>query len=163
MLNANWNTKKKNTSVHSKLLEDLSTSIVAGYLFYKFNTSLQIKTKIYKGPLNALSLVLFLLKDKHMVIEELLKFLICEIDAKLFKTVELRIGKTIQKRVELTKQITKQKNCIPVKVKQNHSKHPVTFHLLQWFYYWGFLFMKSYIKYLENTKRFKGMVTTGIL
>lgn len=53
------------------------------------NASLQVQAKVYEGPVNALSLVLLLLQDEHVVVEELLQFLISEVDAQLLKAVEL--------------------------------------------------------------------------
>lgn len=40
--------------------------------------------------MNALLLVLFLLQHKHVVVEELLQFLIGEVNAKLFEPIVLR-------------------------------------------------------------------------
>ncbi|KAA0190733.1 hypothetical protein HAZT_HAZT001468 [Hyalella azteca] len=59
------------------------------YLLNEFNTSLQIKTKVNKDPVNALSLIFFLLQYKHVMVEELLEFFICEIDTQLFEAIEL--------------------------------------------------------------------------
>lgn len=60
------------------------------YLLDKLNGWKQVQTKVNKIPLNAFTFVFFLLKDKHMVVKELLKFLICQINAQLLKCVELQ-------------------------------------------------------------------------
>lgn len=60
------------------------------YLLNKFNGWKQVQTKVNEVPLNAFTFVFFLLKDKHVVIKELLKFLICQINAQLLKCVELQ-------------------------------------------------------------------------
>jgi hypothetical protein len=44
-------------------------------------------TKVNKLPFDVLSRVLFLLKDKHMMVEELLEFLVGIVDAQLLKTI----------------------------------------------------------------------------
>jgi hypothetical protein len=59
------------------------------YLFNKIYGRLKVQTEIYEDPLNPFSLVLFLLKYKHVVIEKLLQFLVREIDTQLVKTVHL--------------------------------------------------------------------------
>ena len=61
-----------------------------GYLFQEVDGVLQVHTKIDKGPLDTFTFVLFLLKNEHVVVEELLQFLVGEIDAKLLETVVLR-------------------------------------------------------------------------
>ena len=55
------------------------------YLLNEINARLEIEAKVNEFPFNALLLVLLLLKDKHVMIEELLKLLIREIDAQLLK------------------------------------------------------------------------------
>jgi len=50
-------------------------------------------TKVNELPLNVLACIFFLLQNKHMMIEKLLKFLISVVDAKLLKTVRLPINK----------------------------------------------------------------------
>ena len=50
---------------------------------------MQVHTEIHEDPVNTFPLVLFLLKNEHVVVEELLQLLIGEVDAKLFETVEL--------------------------------------------------------------------------
>ena len=52
---------------------------------------MQVHTKIDEGPLDTFTFVLFLLKNEHVVVEELLQFLVGEIDAKLLETVVLRV------------------------------------------------------------------------
>lgn len=59
------------------------------YLLNEINCLLKVHAKVNECPLNALASVFFLLKDEHMMIEELLQLLVGEVDAKLFKTVEL--------------------------------------------------------------------------
>ena len=51
---------------------------------------MQVHTKIDKGPLDTFTFILFLLKNEHVMVEELLQFLVGEIDAKLLETVVLR-------------------------------------------------------------------------
>ena len=46
-------------------------------------------TEIDHNPLDTFTLVLFLLKDKHVVIEELLETLVGVVDAKLLESVEV--------------------------------------------------------------------------
>lgn len=59
------------------------------YLLDQFNTREEIHAKVYECPLNALLRILFLFEDEHVVIEELLKLLIGEVDAQLLEAVEL--------------------------------------------------------------------------
>ena len=61
------------------------------YFLNEVDSWLQIETKVDECPFNALSLVLFLFKDKHVVVEKLLQLLICQVNAKLFKGVQLKI------------------------------------------------------------------------
>lgn len=58
----------------------LYSRITLWYLFNEINGGLKVQTKIYEDPFNSLSLVFFLLENKHMVIEKLLQFLVREID-----------------------------------------------------------------------------------
>ena len=46
-------------------------------------------TEIDHNPLDTFTLVLFLLKDKHVVVEELLETLVSVVDAQLFEGVEV--------------------------------------------------------------------------
>ena len=62
---------------------------MATYLLNKLNAGRQVHTKVNELPFNSLFLVLFLLQDKHVVIEKLLQFLIGEVDAELLQGVEL--------------------------------------------------------------------------
>lgn len=67
-------------------------SLIIGLCFYLLNqldTGLEIHTEVNKLPINTLTLVLFLFQDEHVVVEELLQFLIGEVDAQLLKTVVL--------------------------------------------------------------------------
>ena len=59
------------------------------YLLDQLNTSLEVHTEVNELPINTLSLVLFLLQDKHVVVEELLQFLIGEVNTQLLKSVIL--------------------------------------------------------------------------
>ena len=63
-----------------------------GYLFQEVDGVLQVHTKIDEGPLDTFTFVLFLLKNEHVVVEELLQLLVGEVDAKLLETVVLRFG-----------------------------------------------------------------------
>lgn len=51
------------------------------YLFDQINAGLEIEAKVNENPVNALSLVFLLLQHEHVVVEELLQFLVGEIDA----------------------------------------------------------------------------------
>lgn len=62
---------------------------VREYLLYQFDTSGQIHAEVNKHPFDAFFLVLLLFKYEHMMIEELLQFLVGEVDAELLKAVEL--------------------------------------------------------------------------
>ena len=46
-------------------------------------------TEIDHNPLDTFTLVLFLLKDKHVVIEELLETLVGVVNQKLFQSIQL--------------------------------------------------------------------------
>lgn len=59
------------------------------YLLDQFDTSGQVHAEVNKHPIDAFSLVLLLFEYKHMVIEELLQFLVGEVDAELLKAVVL--------------------------------------------------------------------------
>lgn len=56
------------------------SGITLWYLFNEIYGGLKVQTEIYEDPFNSLSLVFFLLENKHMVIEKLLQFLVREID-----------------------------------------------------------------------------------
>lgn len=58
-------------------------------LLNQLNAGLQIETKIDESPLDAFTLVFFLLQHEHVVVEELLKTLIDEVDPQLLKTVQI--------------------------------------------------------------------------
>lgn len=51
------------------------------YLLNEVNGLLKVHAKVNECPLNALASVFFLLKDEHMMIEELLQLLVGEVDA----------------------------------------------------------------------------------
>ena len=59
------------------------------YFFKKLNARGQVHTEIDESPLDALAFVLFLLENEHVVVEELLEFLVGEVDTKLLEGVEL--------------------------------------------------------------------------
>lgn len=72
----------------------LSTgSVKDGHLFQELNASLQVQAKVDEDPLYAFSLVLLLLQHEHVVVEELLQFLVGKVDAQLLEAVELRAKK----------------------------------------------------------------------
>lgn len=59
------------------------------YLLNQFDTCEEIHAKVYELPLNALLSVFFLFEDEHVVVEELLKLLVGEVDTELLEAVEL--------------------------------------------------------------------------
>ena len=59
------------------------------YLLNQINASLQVHAKINEGPLDSLSLVFLLFQHEHVMVEELLKFLVREVDTQLLEAVEL--------------------------------------------------------------------------
>ena len=63
------------------------------HLFNEINARLKVQPKVDEGPFNALTLVLLLLQDEHVVVEKLLQLLICEVDAQLLEAIELRSKK----------------------------------------------------------------------
>lgn len=58
-------------------------------LLNEFNGRKQVKSKVDEVPLNALTFVLLLLQNEHVVVKELLKLLVCQVNAQLLKGVEL--------------------------------------------------------------------------
>ncbi len=66
------------------------------YPFNQLNACCQIQAKIDECPLNAFSLVLFLFKDEHVMVEELLESLIDEVDPQLLEAVELKYVHTFE-------------------------------------------------------------------
>lgn len=78
------------------------TPIVVDYLLNEFNASLKVHAKINEGPIDPLSFVLLLFQHEHVMVEELLKFLVGEVDTQLLEAVELREGDVmrVQKRLE---------------------------------------------------------------
>lgn len=62
------------------------------YLLDEINGLLKIHSKVNERPFNTLSSVLFLLEDEHVVIEELLQLFVGEVDAQLFKAIELLLS-----------------------------------------------------------------------
>ena len=59
------------------------------YLLNKINAGSQVHAEVNELPDDTLLLVLLLLQDEHGVVEELLQFLIGEVDAQLLHTVVL--------------------------------------------------------------------------
>lgn len=59
------------------------------YLLDQIDSLLEVHAEVNERPLNALTLVLFLLEDEHMVVEKLLQLLVGEVDAQLLEAVEL--------------------------------------------------------------------------
>ena len=59
-------------------------------LFNELNASSQVHPKVNEFPFNAFLLVLLLFQHEHVVVEELLQFLIGEVDAQLLKAVEIK-------------------------------------------------------------------------
>lgn len=76
------------TSQNSKIYHTLEWK---RYLFNEFNAGSQVHSKVNELPVNSFLFVLLLLQHKHVVVEELLQFLIGEIDAQLLQAVELQI------------------------------------------------------------------------
>lgn len=65
-------------------------SALAGwYLLDQIDSLLEVHAEVNECPFNALTLVLLLLEDEHVVVEELLQFLVGEVDAQLLEAVEL--------------------------------------------------------------------------
>jgi hypothetical protein len=58
-------------------------------LFDQINAGLQVETEVDEGPGNALPFVLLLLQDEHVMVEELLQFLVDKVDPKLFEAVQV--------------------------------------------------------------------------
>jgi hypothetical protein len=59
------------------------------YLLNQLNGGLKIQAKVNEDPINALSLIFFLFKYKHVVVEELLQSLVRIVNAQLFESIEL--------------------------------------------------------------------------
>lgn len=85
-----------------------SVDLLWRYLLEQIDSLLEIHAKVNERPLNALALVLLLLEDEHMVVEELLQFLVGEVDAQLLEAVEL-LDRVAQQR-EGVKRRTEKKN-----------------------------------------------------
>ena len=62
-------------------------------LFNQINGSFQIHTKVNEVPVDSFFLVLFLFKNEHVMVEELLQFLVGQVDTKLIKRVVLKEDK----------------------------------------------------------------------
>ena len=63
--------------------------IIQVYLLNKLNAGSQVHAEVNELPDDTLLLVLLLLQDEHVVVEELLQFLIGEVDAQLLHAVVL--------------------------------------------------------------------------
>jgi hypothetical protein len=63
---------------------------IKSYFFNHLNTLNEIHTEIDEGPNDTFFLVFFLFQDEHVMVKELLQFLIGEVDANLFETVVLK-------------------------------------------------------------------------
>lgn len=59
------------------------------HLFNQIDTGQQVHTEIDKVPVNTLLLVLLLFQDEHVMVKELLQFLIGEVNTQLFEAVVL--------------------------------------------------------------------------
>lgn len=71
---------------HGLLLQDREH---AHRPLHHVDTSLQIHPKVLENPVESFPLVLFLFQDKHVMVEELLEFLVRKVDAQLLETVVL--------------------------------------------------------------------------
>ena len=65
-------------------------SFTRSHLLHQVNTRREIHAKVDEDPVNAFLLVLFLLQHEHVVVEELLQFLVGEVDTELFEAVVLK-------------------------------------------------------------------------
>lgn len=70
-----------------------SSLFYANYLFNKVNAMLEIHAKVNESPFDSFALVFFLLQNEHVMVKKLLEFLVGEVNAELFKTVELQVDK----------------------------------------------------------------------
>jgi len=64
-------------------------ALAGWYLLDQIDSLLEVHAEVNERPFNALALVLLLLEDEHVVVEELLQFLVGEVDAQLLEAVEL--------------------------------------------------------------------------
>ena len=69
--------------------QEATLTLLTAHLLNKLNAGSQVHTEVNELPFNSFFLVLLLLQDKHVVVEELLQFLIGEVDAELLQAVEL--------------------------------------------------------------------------
>lgn len=66
------------------------------YLLNQLNTGSQVHAEVNELPLDTFLLVLFLLQDKHVVVEKLLESFVGVVDTQLLKAVELfNVGKQL--------------------------------------------------------------------
>lgn len=73
----------------SFLLFHATTTWVEQYLLDQIDRLLQIHAKVNESPFDSFAFVFFLFQNEHMVIEELLKLFVGEVDAELLEAVEL--------------------------------------------------------------------------
>ena len=59
------------------------------HLLHEVDASLQVHAEVHEDPVDLLTLVLLLLQHEHVVVEELLQLLVCEVDTHLLEAVEL--------------------------------------------------------------------------
>ena len=70
-------------------LPQIRFPLVNTYLLHQLNAGLEIHTEIHEDPVDTFFLVLFLLKNEHVMVEKLLQLLVGEVDAKLLESVVL--------------------------------------------------------------------------
>ena len=58
------------------------------WLLDEIEGGLKIHTEIDHDPFDTFLLIFFLFKNEHVMVEELLKLFVCEVDAELFKSIE---------------------------------------------------------------------------
>ena len=73
-----------------RTLWDYEINFPISHHLKEINAGLKIHTEVDEHPINAFPLVFFLLKHEHVMVEELLKLLVTEVDANLFEAVELQ-------------------------------------------------------------------------
>lgn len=73
------------------------------HLLNELNASGKIHSKVDESPFDTLPSVLLLFQYEHVVIEELLQLLVCEVDAELLEAVILATKARMQSNKSLTK------------------------------------------------------------
>lgn len=76
------------------------------YFFHQIDAGLQIHPKIDEDPVYSLAFILFLFQHEHVVVEELLEFLVGKVDAQLLKAVVLEMKELGVRRKFLRKNET---------------------------------------------------------